>query len=197
MKFRSTGILLIVFAVLLGYVYFFELHKKPAEAPVDTSTWILTLGNEDIQRLTITDQGNSIVLARSGDIWSIGDVGGQQADPTRVNSVLTSLVDLKATRVLTDTSDGLAAYGLEKPALSVTVGLSGTQEILSFGDKNIQGSQYYMQRKGKATVYLIYSALIDDLKRMVSEPPVMPSPTPVADQTAPPAGVAPAATPKP
>ena len=197
MKFRTTGILLLVFVVLLGYVYFFELHKKPAETPTDKSTWILTLGADDVQRLTVNDQGNTIVLARSGDIWSIGDVGGEEADATRVSSITASLVNLQATRVLTDTAEGLAAYGLEPPVLTVTVGLSGTQEMLYIGNKNVQGTQYYLQRKGQSPVYLVYAALVDDLKLLVSEPPFKPTPTPAVEPTAPPAGVAPATTPKP
>ena len=34
MRLRTTGILLIVFLALLGYVYFVEMRKPPAPAPM-------------------------------------------------------------------------------------------------------------------------------------------------------------------
>ena len=194
MRFRTTGVLLVIFVVLAGYVFFFERNKKPAETPTDKSTWILTLAQEDVQQLAVTDQGTTAIVARGGDnLWYVGGVGGQEADATRVDTLIASLVDLKSARTLTQTTESLAAFGLEPPAITVTVGLSGTQqEVLFVGDKNPQGSQYYMQHKGQTPIYLVYSAVVDDLKGLVSNPPYKPTATPAPEATP-----SAAATPKP
>jgi hypothetical protein len=178
MKFRTTGILLVVFVLLAGYVFLVEMKKQPAATPVDKSTWILTLASDDVQKLMVTDAGQTMTLARDAGEWYIGDVGGELADAGRVGMVVDSLVDLRAARVLTQTSESLAAFGLENPAMTVVVVLSGGQETLWIGAKNPQGSQYYVQRKGQTPIYLVYASTVDDLKLLVSEPPVQPTPTP-------------------
>jgi hypothetical protein len=189
MRLRTTGILLIAFLVLLGYVYFVEMRKSPAQAPIDKTMWVLTVGADDVQSLNINDRGQAISFNRSGDSWYIGEAGGNQANPDKVKGMISSLVNLQATRVLTQT-DALSSYGLDKPAMVVVLGLaSGQQEQLAFGDKNPQGAQYYVLKKGAAPVYLVYAALGDDLRSLVSSPPFL--------QAAPPAGEAPATTPKP
>jgi len=182
-KFRTTGILLIVFVLLMGYVYVWELNKfglkKTSEPAVDKSTWVLTLGKDDVQELRVQDGEQSIVLARSGESWSIGAIGGEEADAVRVNSIVNSLVDLRSTRVLTQTAEDISAFGLDNPKVLVTVGLEGgKQEVLHIGNKTIQGTGYYVQRKGYDPIYIIASYLVDDLKRLVSEPPHKPTPTP-------------------
>jgi len=197
MKFRTTGILLLVFALLAAYVFFVEMKKQPAVTPVDQSTWILTLAKDDVQQISVTDGGQTTLVALSEGAWYVGGVGGQEADPTRMESLVASLVDLKATRVLTETAESLASYGLESPPVSVTLGLAdGKQEVLAIGNKNPQGSQYYMQRKGKSPVYMVYSYLVDDVRQVVSAPPYKPTPTPAPETTAAPAAatVAPAGT---
>jgi hypothetical protein len=196
MKFRTTGLLLVIFVVLIGYVYFVELRKKPADQPVDKSTWVLTLAQDDVQQLNVNDQGNSVLLFRSGDQWQIGAIGGSEADAARVNSVIASLVELRSSRVLTQTAEGLAAYGLEKPGMTVTLVVSEQQQdVLLIGNKNPGGSAYYVQKRGQTPVHLVYSALVDDLKRLVSEPPYKPTPTPESVGTPAPGTVEPARSP--
>ena len=193
MRFRTTGVLLVIFVLLAGYVYFFELHKKPPETPVDKSTWVLTLSKDDVQQLTVTDKSGSVALARGDNgAWFIGSVGGDEADATRVGTIVDSLVDLRAARTLTQTAESLATYGLENPAVTVTLGLSDNrQEVLYIGDKNVQGTSYYVQHKGQSPVYLVYASLIEDLQKLITNPPYKPTPTAQPSPSVSPATVAP------
>lgn len=186
MKFRTTYLLLFVFIALLGYVYVFEINKKPADKPEDRSTWVLTLSAADVQQISITDQGRSATYVRGGeDIWFIDAVGGPEADALRVGSIVASLAGLRSSRVLTDTAEGLAAYGLQNPGMTVTMLAGESQrETLLVGAKNPQGSSFYAQTKGNAAVHLVYASLIDDLKRLVTEPAYQPTPTPAAEPPA-------------
>lgn len=195
MKFRTTAILLAVFAVLVGYVYFVELRKKPATSTVDKSTWVLTAGEEDVQELQMTDAGASLHLVRGDDqTWYIDRLGGELADQARTGLAVNSLVSMVASRVLTDTS-ALADYGLASPPMVVTVTLpEGKQEVVNIGAKNPQGNAYYVQRKGQPKIYLIYTSVVDDVKNLVANPyPPTPTPAPAAApgaQTPPPAPTA-------
>jgi len=180
MKFRNTAILLVILALLAG-VAVWETRRGPAgESPQEKAKWVFTLGRDDVSDIEIKDGDQSVYLARSGTSdWFIGAVGGPPADTARVNSLLDSVVNLKSTRVITDTSAGLAAFGLDNPPMQVRLGLAeGKKEVLLIGNKNPQGNSCYAQRQGGPNVYLISTWLVDDLKKLVSEPPYRPTPTP-------------------
>jgi len=180
MKFRNTAILLVILAILAG-VAVWETRRGPAgESPQEKAKWVFTLGRDDVGELEVKDGDQSVYLARgsTGD-WFIGAIGGSPADTARVNSLLDSLVNLKSTRVITNTSIGLAAFGLDNPPVQVRLGLTGgNKEVLLIGNKNPQETSYYAQRQGSPNVYLVSTWLVDDLKKLVSEPPYQPTATP-------------------
>ena len=178
MKFRNTAILLVILAILAG-VAVWETRRGPAgESPQEKAKLVFTLGRDDVGELEVKDGDQAVYLARGGiGDWFIGAIGGPPADTARVNSLLDSLVNLKSTRLITDTSVGLAAFGLDNPPVQVRLGLAeGKKEVLLIGNKNPQGTSYYAQRQGGPNVYLVGTSLVDDLKKLVSEPPYKPTP---------------------
>jgi hypothetical protein len=180
MKFRNTAILLVILAIL-AVVAVWETHRGPAgESPQEKAKWVFTLGRDDVSEFEVKDGSQSVFMARGGTgDWFIGAIGGPPADTARINSVLDSVVSLKSTRVITDTSVGLAAFGLDNPPVQARLGLGeGKNEVLFIGNENPQGTSYYAQRQGSPNVYLISTSLVDDLKKLVSEPPYRPTPTP-------------------
>ena len=179
MKFRNTAILLVILAIL-AVVVVWETRRGPAgESPQEKAKWVFTLGRDDVSELEVKDGDQSVYLARGGmGDWFIGAIGGPPADTARINGLLDSVVNLKSTRVITDTSVGLAAFGLDNPPVQVRLGLTeGKKEVLLIGNKNPQETSYYAQRQGSPNVYLISTSLVDDLKKLVSEPPYSPTPT--------------------
>jgi hypothetical protein len=197
MKFRTTGLLLVIFLALATVVVLIQT-RPPAAAPNDKSLWVLTLAPDDVQGLTVNDLGKTIALVKNNGVWYIGDAAGQEADGIHVGTVVDSLVNLQATRVLTDTAEALSAYGLEQPATSVVLSLPNNQlQTLTIGSKNPDGSLYYLQKKGDAKVYLVYQSLVSDLKGLVASPPIKPTPTAQSSTTPAPGSVAPATTPTP
>lgn len=186
MSFRNTLILVAVFALLGGYVYLVEM-QKPAETPttVDKDKYVFTLGEQDLRALQLKDGDKSVYLARGDDgTWYVGALGGAEADLYQMSSVLSGLTDLKASRVITDLSAGLAAYGLEPPSLQAIMELSEDKsETLLVGDVTPQGSAYYAQRKGSSSIYLIPEYLVVALSGLVANPPYVPTPTAVVTGT--------------
>ena len=135
------------------------------------------------------DRGQTVSFNRSGDAWYVGDAGGNEAGAGEVSWSDRQSGQPAGDASLTQT-DAMSSYGLDRPAMVVALGLtSGQQEQLAFGDKNPQGTQYYVLKKGAAPVYLVYAALGDDLKGLVNSPPLL--------QVAPPASPVPTTTPKP
>ncbi len=180
MNFRNTAILVALFALLAGYVYFVEMAKPPIDTTAqDSDKYVFTLGVDDLNSLEIKDGSKSVFLVKdAAGTWFVGGVGAAKADLGQMGSVLTGLTDLRASRVITDLSAGLATYGLEQPGIAANMQVSGDKtESLLIGDKVPQGSNYYAQRKGVLAIYLVPDYLVIGLKGLVANPPYLPTPT--------------------
>ena len=180
MNFRNTAILVAVFAVLAGYVYFVEMAKPPVDsAAQDKDKYVFTLGVDDLTALEIKDGDKSVFLVKdAAGNWYVGGLGSAKADLGQMGSVLSGLTDLRASRVITDLSAGLATYGLEKPQMEANMQVTGDRtESLLVGDKAPQGANYYAQRKGVQAIYLVPDYLVTGLKGLVASPPYLPTPT--------------------
>jgi hypothetical protein len=180
MKGRHTLILLAALAALGAYVYFFEM-KKPEESSTTAETpKVLAYTPEDITALAVADaQGGTAAVQRGEEgEWKVIAPVQDVADPTRLTSLVDRLASLTASRVLTEVTD-LAGYGLAAPALTATLTISdGSKVNLFTGDQTPNEAGYYALREGSPDVYIIFSSTVEDLKRLISEPPVQPTPTP-------------------
>lgn len=189
MRLRNTLILVAIFALLAGYVYFVEM-QKPAEdtQAKEKEKYVFTLGKDDVNTLQVKDGDKSVYLVKdSAGKWYVGGIGAAEADANRMNSIISSLTGLRASRIITDISAGLAMYGLENPAMEVNLNIGGGSpqvESLMVGDKTPQGFNYYAQRKGSNVLYLVPEYIISDLKGLVNNPPYAPTPTPGPEATA-------------
>jgi hypothetical protein len=186
MSFRNTAILVVVFALLAGYVYFVEMAKPPVDSTAQTTEkYVFTLGVEDITALQIKDGDKSVFLAKDGaGTWFVGALGAAAADTAQVSTVLYNLTGMRASRVITDVSAGLTLYGLETPLVEVNMQVIGDKtESLLVGDKTPQGASYYAQRKGEQAIYLVPDYLVTGLTGLVANPPYMPTPTAAAGTT--------------
>jgi hypothetical protein len=186
MNFRNTAILVAIFALLGGYVYFVEMAKPPVDLTTqDKEKYVFTLGVEDLTSLQIKDGDKSVFLVKDeAGVWFVGAPGAATADPEKLSTVLYNLTDLRASRIITDLSAGLAIYGLETPSVEANMQVTGDKtESLVVGDKAPQGASYYAQRKGVQAIYLVPDYLVASLTGLVANPPYMPTPTAAASIT--------------
>jgi len=194
MKVRNTIILIILLALLGGYVYFFEVRGNTGEeaTPTPSTVQVLDLNEDDVVGLTVQGPEGTTRLSRPvGGQWQMEEPSQEPADDTRVGLVVSSLAHLSASRSLTETTD-LEPFGLASPLWTVEVEVAGgTTERIQIGDKNPAGGQYYVKKEGDSAIYLVYASTIEGLQRLVKEPPYQPTPTPTA-MPAPPEGEPPA-----
>jgi hypothetical protein len=190
MNTRNTVILLVVLVALAGYVYFGELGggKKTAEAtPTPSPRTMWDFPAEKINRIEVQDLATKdrarLTKNESGD-WQIEQPIQYPADQNRLRSLTGRLAKIVASRAITNTPADLAPFGLLTGTLDVQIGLTENQtHTLLVGDKNPQGFSYYVKADDDPTMYLVSSGLIDDLRRLITEPPRKPTPTPTFTAT--------------
>ena len=201
---RLTLGLLALFLALGGYVYFSPQSgpggssaqaKGPAakDTPADAQAEVFTFEDRDSQRLAVRAGERQTTIEKDAEgTWRL-QPGNEPADRTRISSVLLRLAGLRASRRIAEAGN-LADYGLTTPSLAVTVRQAdGTEFDLLLGAKAPAEAGTYAKRPEDSTVFVVSNALVQDLERLVTEPPLQPTPAP----TVPPVRPTPAPDPGP
>jgi hypothetical protein len=183
---RVTVGLLAVLVALGAYIYFGPTPAAnpagptpatKAQPPQQIELW--SVQESQIQSVNVQRGGQQAGVTRSGEDWQ-WTPSGEPADRLRVSSLILRLARVNATyRVTTATND--AEFGLASPVMVATINLaSGESRTLTVGSKAPAESGTYVRAGGDSAIYLVSNALIQDLERIVTEPPRPPSPTPLA-----------------
>lgn len=190
---RVTVGLLAILLALGAYVYYgapaaSPAGPTPATKAADTQLDVWTLEESQIQAVSVQRGGQEAGVERAGEEWRLTP-SGEPADRLRVNSLIFRLATIRATyRVASAAND--AEFGLAQPSMVATVRLaSGESRTLTVGSKAPAESGTYVRKDGDTAVYLVSNALVQDLERIVTEPPRPASPTPLPSPAASPSPV--------
>ena len=204
---RSTWILLLVFAILAGFAFFFQRYQSnkadnsATQTPTSTPQMAFNLNGAQVNEITISDSsGNSLDLVRdeAGALWTISDVPKGQVDASKIESASTQLFVAEVQETITQTLP-LDSIGLVPPAYHLTMTLSnGAKLSTEVGDQTPIGSGYYV-RVNSGQVIIVGKTALDEIIKFLSEPPLLPTPTREASptETIVPAGNGNQATPTP
>jgi hypothetical protein len=171
-RFKGTLILLIVFAVLGGYVYYTDFYGKEARDKQEESKKKLFGGEaKDVTELAIEQDGNTISAVRKGDKnWEMTSPAGVEADSDAWDQLATSFVDLQKDEVVTAKKTDLATYGLDKPAVLVRAKVKdGKTEAVAIGSENPKKTFNYAKRLDSDEVFLLSTSNSSSVKKTLTD----------------------------
>ena len=157
---RSFLFLLLIGAVIGGYVWFVEMERDPnagTEAPREK---LFTIEPAQIQEVRITNAaGEQSTLRRApGDRWALAEVPGADVDEAEIGNITTALAGVESNRVVDEQPPSLAEFGLEKPRIAVSfTDAAGKQHTLLMGRKTPTGGDLYAKLADSPRVFLIGS----------------------------------------
>ena len=181
---RVTLGLLAVFVTLGGYVYF-SGSSGSADQPAakgktsEQQVEVFTFDDKDSQLLSVQRGDQRITAEKDAEgNWRL-QPSGEPADRLRISGILIRLSSLRATRRFAEPGI-LADYGLLTPQPLVTVRQSdGTEFTLLFGEKAPAEAGTYAKRADDPAVFVVSNALLQDVERLINEPPrEQPTPSP-------------------
>lgn len=160
MRFKGTAVLFAVFAALAGWVYWTDVRgREGRERREAAARRILDVDADAIVELRLTYPGRSIAARRAGAGWEFIEPPGLEADPAAWDTAAANIgrIDRDDT-VAADAAD-LAVYGLDPPAVRVSVHLEGgTVEEIHFGNANPRGAFRYAKLSSNPEVFLAASS---------------------------------------
>src|SRR4030065_631286 len=188
---RSTWILLLILVALIGFTWLFQRYQKDKAdnkatvTPTVPLSDLYALDGTEVNHIKIADSsGNQIEVYRdiSTDQWAIADIPVEKADSFQIESISGQLFALQAQETLTDTPP-LESIGLVTPTYTITMTtLDGAQLITYVGSPTPIGSGYYC-RVGTGQVVIIDKLVMDDIVNLLTNPPLLPTPTPEVTST--------------
>ncbi len=160
--------LLIVASALGGYIYFVEMKRDPAAETETTREKVFTLTPGSIESVEITNaSAETTKVVRQEAVWAITSPETAEADTVEVSTVVSSLESLEQTRVVTETPEALAPFGLDPVRISITFTVAGesTPRRLKLGNKTPTGGDMYAQVEGSPKVFLVGGFLEDTFNK--------------------------------
>ena len=159
-RFRSTYILLAVFAVLLGGFLIVESRNKKAAEAKEKSGLLIDVEAADIEKISLKNPDGVLTFRKDekGD-WSVVEPLAAGADSTEVTGLAESLASLKFERVVEAEPKDLAAY--EIPTREAALWLKGKPDPvrLLIGAENRIDQTLYAKREDEKRVVLLPSSL--------------------------------------
>lgn len=122
---------------------------------------VIGISQFEIGSLELVNEAGRIVLAKQDGDWRIESPTAWTADRSEVDSLLTELTSAKATEFVAEPAADPAQYGLDKPAIKVTVRLQdGGDRSVEIGSKT---EESYFARRSGGPVFKVEESLYEVL----------------------------------
>jgi hypothetical protein len=170
---KPKGLLIAVaLLAVLGGFWWWSNSKQEADSkkPGDTVVKVLLIPEDQIREVRLKKGGDTLVLRRDGSKWRIAEPQAYPADPAAVGGVTSMLAALNATATIEEKATDFAQYGLNPPALDVTVvRKDGKTDELQVGDATPTNAGFYARLAGSARVVLLTSYAKEAIDKRVDD----------------------------
>lgn len=163
MKFHGLIVAGCVLCILGGVLYWSNRHpvgENTSKISADTPPAILKLDQNAITGVDIEKEDTPPLSLRKSNVgdWQITEPKQYRADSTAVSSVLSTLANLNSQRVVEDKPADLNSFGLQKPALEVSITEKDhpSQKLL-LGDNTPASGGVYAMLSGDPRVFTLAS----------------------------------------
>jgi hypothetical protein len=161
---------LLVYVVLLAAVgggIWWSNKKEASKKPADTTVKMLTIPDGDFQEIHEKKlTGEVLDLKRESGKWRIVEPAPLAADQDAVGSMVSTLSNLNADKVVEDNAADLKPYGLDTPTLDIVVTKTdGKTAELLVGDDVPTGSGAYAKLPNDPRVFSIGSSVKSGLDK--------------------------------
>ena len=129
---------------------------------------VLTFDRDKVDRLTVQSPAAAVELSRASGEWKIGKPFQAPADYGTVEGLIGRIQSAQMKSIAAQDGGDLKTYGLDKPAVSVTIGLGSSQATLLFG-KTAEAGTVYARDASRPMVFTVDASLVEDVKKPVDD----------------------------
>lgn len=151
--------LLLILCLLSGALLL--LRKKPAEetAPPVERYVLSDVTSAEMEKIVITSQKGTLVLKQENGTWRIDPEQPFAVDQFRLGLIVSNLRRVNIDRVVDETGDRRAEFGLENPQAKAEVFLTGGRKLTFYlGARIPTGGGYYLMMEGDPRICTVLSS---------------------------------------
>lgn len=149
-------LLLLALAGLIGFYVWYSNKPADEEKTEDTSLVLSTIDTAKVNTLHYSYQDTDLTLVKEDDLWKSEADKNRPINQDRVKSMLDLIDEISATRVIAESPEKLADYGLETPVTNLSATLvDGSGVSIKIGNKVTAGDGYYALVNDDKKVYLL------------------------------------------
>jgi Domain of unknown function (DUF4340) len=174
MKTRNLLAAAVVLAALSGLVWWAKKHPESGKTATDENgpaPRLAQLADSQVQSIDLKKKnGATLTLQRENGKWRITAPEQYPADQDSISSLISSLNPLNADSVVEDKPTNVGQYGLDAPALAVSVHeKNGKTDQFFFGNDVPVGSLTYARVGSDPKVYAVSSSTKSSLDKSVND----------------------------
>ncbi len=157
----STGIMVLVLAGLVGYIYFVDSKQEPSGTTTKEKLFG-SLQADDIEEVQVKSaDGETTRLQKADGNWQLVEPVKAAADTSEITTIASSLASLEIQRVVDENPADLKQYGLEPARVEVAFRPKGEKELkrVQIGEKTPTGTDLYARLPDQKRVFLVSSFL--------------------------------------
>ena len=124
---------------------------------------ILKFDRDKADSLVLAKGASSIEMSRSGSEWKVVKPVPSRSDYSAIEGFLTRLSSSNMSKLIEENPKDLAKYGLDKPAMTVTIGAGSAKTVLEVG--KAKDGETYAKDASRPIVFMVDTTLQGDLEQ--------------------------------
>jgi hypothetical protein len=124
---------------------------------------ILKFDREKADSLSLVRGADTMELSRSGSDWRVVKPVPSRSDYSAVEGFITRLSNSNMSELLDETGKDLATYGLDKPAMTVTIGAGSAKTVLVVG--KTENDKTYARDASRPLIFTVDATLKEDFTK--------------------------------
>ena len=162
---KSTKLIILLVVMVLAVGGYLLLKLLPGETEVidvDKSVYVPTVDQDSITGVEYTSLDQEIKISKDGENWSWTGDPDFPLDQTYPQSIVSSLANITASRLVVESTEDEAQYGFDSPKFEFKL-TKKDQSVFSIfvGDYNSVSDGYYLKVQDNKAIYLVASTFVE------------------------------------
>jgi hypothetical protein len=167
-KFKTTLVLLVVLAVLVAIILYFDAKSGKKTAAEEKTKTLISLTAGDVRKAALVRNGETLSFERDeGGPWRLTSPIQAAADEAEVGSLVDSLASLRIERVVEKEAKDPVVYEIPKTEVSLWVKGQAEPVRLLVGMENPLDKSLFAKRADDPRIVLLSSSLKTTLDKTV------------------------------
>lgn len=169
MKLGKLLIYLVILVAVMGWLYVVEINYRPDQKKhEEAGKKIVQLEKDKIVKIGLeTSDHGKVEIQKPTNDWVITEPIKAKADKLAVDSLLASIADAAAEKVIMEKDVKWDDYGLDKPDFTVAVSTADKKAEIFFGAANPSKTSFYARVDNDSKLLLVADTLKISLNKSV------------------------------